>query len=204
MTYYLYVKTHSTTGLKYLGQTRSKDPHKYHGSGKYWLAHLKKHGKNFTTEIIKECKSIDQLSHWGHFYSNLWNIVNSDEWANLKPESGEGGWYLVGDLNPQKRPEVRQKTSEGMKKYLASNPKTLEQKKKHSDWNKKFWTEDRKRDHPISHSLSTVSVTDLNGISMRISKEQCDLVDRNLPLNQQQYVSVSSKEAKRRRITLGP
>ena len=44
---------------------------------------------------------------------------------------------------------------------VSGYKRTDEQKKKHSDWNKKFWTKDRKRDHPISHSISTVSVTDL-------------------------------------------
>ena len=204
MTYYLYVKTHSITGLKYLGQTRSRDPYKYQGSGKYWLAHLKKHGKHFTTEIVKECKTTGELSHWGHFYSKLWDIVNSKDWANLKPESGDGGWYLVGDLNPQKRPEVREKTSKGMKRYLASNPKTIEQKSQHSEWNKKYWTEERKRNHPISHSISTVAVTNLQGFSLRIPKEQYDAIDRTLPPEQQEYVSVSSKEARRRKIALGP
>ena len=57
MTIYLYVKTHNVTGLKYLGQTSSNDPYKYQGSGKYWRLHLKKHGNNVTTEILKECES---------------------------------------------------------------------------------------------------------------------------------------------------
>lgn len=197
--YYLYVKTHLNTGLKYLGQTRSKDPHKYPGSGKHWSAHLKKHGKNYTTEILRECLTTDELAQWGQYYSKLWNVTESKEWANLKPETGEGGWYLIGDLNPQKRPEVRKKTSEGMKKFLADNPKTDAQKKKHSEWNKSYWTAERKASHPIEHSVNTVSVTDLHGNSRRISKEEYDSVDKNLPVEQQQYVSVSSKEARRRR-----
>ncbi len=199
MTYYLYVKTHSVTGLKYLGQTRSKDPHKYPGSGKYWSAHLKKHGKQYITEILKECSTTDELQAWGQYYSTLWNVAENNEWANLKPEMGDGGWYLIGDLNPQKRPEVRKKTSSGMKKFLADNPKTDEQKKRHSEWNKSYWTTERKQSHPKDHSINTVSVTDLNGNSKRISKQDYDLIDRSLPVEQQHYVSVSSKEAKRRR-----
>jgi hypothetical protein len=57
MTIYLYVKTYSKTGLKYLGQTSSNDPHKYPGSGMYWKSHLKKHGLDYTTEILKECQT---------------------------------------------------------------------------------------------------------------------------------------------------
>ena len=91
MTIYLYVKTHKITGLKYLGKTSNKNPHKYHGSGKYWSSHLKEHGCEYDTEILCECQSNDEVREKGMYYSNLWNIVKSDLWANLKPEDGDGG-----------------------------------------------------------------------------------------------------------------
>ena len=91
MTIYLYVKTHSVTGLKYLGQTSQKDPHKYPGSGTRWIHHVRKHGYKYSTEIIKECSNKDELREWGIYYSNLWNIVNDSSWANLKPEEADGG-----------------------------------------------------------------------------------------------------------------
>lgn len=93
MTIYLYVKTHNKTGLKYLGMTKSKDPHKYPGSGTRWLHHLRKHGYDYSTEIIKECIDKSELKIWGVYYSNLWNIVESDNWANLKPEEADGGGH---------------------------------------------------------------------------------------------------------------
>ena len=89
MTIYLYVKTHRKTGLKYLGKTKN-DPFKYKGSGVYWLNHIKKHGYDVNTEIIKECVSKEEVKEFGIFYSKLWNIVESNEWANLKEESGDG------------------------------------------------------------------------------------------------------------------
>jgi hypothetical protein len=88
---YLYVKTHNVTGLKYLGKTIRKDPHKYTGSGLHWKRHLKVHGYDYTTEILKECSSKEDVCIWGLYYSELWNVVESDEWANLIPESGKGG-----------------------------------------------------------------------------------------------------------------
>ena len=51
----IYVKTHNKTGLKYLGKTE-QDPFKYSGSGRYWKKHLRVHGKDVTTEVIKECQ----------------------------------------------------------------------------------------------------------------------------------------------------
>lgn len=91
MSIYLYLKTHTVTGLKYLGKTIKKDPHKYPGSGIHWVRHLKKHGYTYTTEIIRVCHSTDELKEWGIYYSKLWNIVESDEWANLKEEAGDAG-----------------------------------------------------------------------------------------------------------------
>ena len=89
--YYLYVKTHQTTGLKYLGYTGKKDPHKYFGSGKRWLNHLRTHGFNYITEIIQECFSKEDVKKYGLYYSKLWNVVNDKNWANLKEEQGDGG-----------------------------------------------------------------------------------------------------------------
>lgn len=64
MTIYLYKKTHKNTGFKYLGKT-VQDPFKYSGSGKEWKAHLDQCGKYIETEILKECKTKEELSHWG-------------------------------------------------------------------------------------------------------------------------------------------
>jgi NUMOD3 motif len=97
VTIYLYVKTHNKTGLKYLGKTESKDPHKYPGSGTYWKYHLKKHGKDYSTEIIKECESIEEFTKWGLYYSNLWNVVESNDWANLKEETGDARGKLSAE-----------------------------------------------------------------------------------------------------------
>ena len=101
-TYYLYVKTHSRTGLKYLGFT-SRDPQVYCGSGKYWKSHLKIHGKDHTTEVIKECRNKKEIRKWGRYYSELWNVVDSNEWANLKPEEADGS--PSGSRNQNYRPE---------------------------------------------------------------------------------------------------
>ena len=89
--YYLYKKTHTQTGLQYLGYTNSADPFKYTGSGKYWVRHIKTHGYNVNTEILFETTNKEEIKQKGIYYSNLWNVVDSKLWANLKPETGEGG-----------------------------------------------------------------------------------------------------------------
>ena len=104
MSTYLYVKTHNKTGLKYLGKT-IQNPYKYKGSGIHWCRHLSKHGNDVTTEILKECQTNDEVKYWGQYYSDLWNVVNDNIWANLKPETGDGGF---GEMSASTKAKIKQ------------------------------------------------------------------------------------------------
>jgi hypothetical protein len=103
MTYYLYKKTHTKTNLQYLGFTKH-NPYRYKGSGKYWCLHIDKHGNDVQTEILFETESKQKIQELGSYYSILWNIVNSPDWANLKPESGDGGG-VTGMNKGKQRPK---------------------------------------------------------------------------------------------------
>lgn len=92
---YLYVKTHRKTGLKYLGKT-SQDPFKYNGSGLLWKRHLQKNGIDIKTEILLVTNDKKELQETGIFFSKLFNIVESEEWANLMEEQGQGGAWNKG------------------------------------------------------------------------------------------------------------
>lgn len=89
--YWLMVKTHNKTGLKYLCQTRREDPFSYPGSGKYWRLHLDEHGYDYSTEILGQYPTQEELKEAGVRYSTLHSVVESEEWANLREESGDGG-----------------------------------------------------------------------------------------------------------------
>jgi hypothetical protein len=114
MTIYLYVKTHRQTGLKYLGKTTAADPHRYTGSGIYWRDHLRVHGVDYDTEILKECQTAEEVKYWGSYYSNLWDVVNARDpagnktWANLKPEEGDGG-YIGRPWTESERQLIRER-----------------------------------------------------------------------------------------------
>jgi hypothetical protein len=86
----LYVKTHKVTGLKYLGKTE-QDPFKYLGSGKRWKRELNKYGKDIETEILFQSDDILEIKEQGVYYSKLWGVVNSPNWANFIEENGSGG-----------------------------------------------------------------------------------------------------------------
>jgi hypothetical protein len=127
MKIYLYVKTHCNTGLKYLGMTTKTDPHAYTGSGKMWRKHLKENGCSYTTEILFESTSKEEIKKKGKYYSKLWNVVKNEQWANLKIESGDGGWSPRDGIEPwnKGRPmdeDQKQKISRTKKnQYLGSN-----------------------------------------------------------------------------------
>lgn len=87
---WLYVKVHNTTGLKYLGKT-TQDPYSYDGSGQHWKLHLKKHGRNVTTVWAHKYNSQDLLKEEALFFSRVYDVVNSKEWANKIVEDGATG-----------------------------------------------------------------------------------------------------------------
>ncbi len=134
--YYLMIKTHAVTGLKYLCQTKRKDPHQYLGSGTHWTNHLNKHGKEITTEIVRECQNKDELIEWGVHFSKLWNVVESDDWANLMEENGGGGKTTPMPWNKGKKSSketvqkqidaVSKRTPETKQKMVESGERSYE------------------------------------------------------------------------------
>lgn len=158
--YYLMVKTHNITGLKYLCQTSKQDPYNYSGSGIDWKTHIKLFGNSVSTEIIAECKSKPELNKQGRYYSKLWNIVNGQDdygnkiWANRIPETGGGG-----SPSTQTREKLRQsqlgikkppRTKDHIEKLASSQrgkkkPRTSEHQRVLNDCVKKNWEDNPNR-----------------------------------------------------------
>ena len=75
--FYLYVKQHRITRLKYFGMTATKDPYVYQGSGKHWRRHLKVHGKDIETIQVWEFNNIETCEQFALNFSkenNIWVI----------------------------------------------------------------------------------------------------------------------------------
>ena len=158
-TIYLYKKTHKITGLMYLGKTISSDPYSYTGSGIYWTNHLKKHGYEIETEILKECNTEEELIKWGQYYSKLWNVVESKEWANLIEEAGPGGFWSN---------ESKQKLSKTKKDELAKlNQEELKAYVKKSCCNPKSYTIERSK--KISNALTGLTRSETNKLNCQTS-----------------------------------
>lgn len=106
--YYLCVKVHKLTGLRYLCQTK-RNPFKYLGSGVAWTMHLAKYGPEHDTFILHECSSKEERNNLGRYYSNLWHVVTASDdfgnkiWANLIPETGGGGGRKAGSYTEEEK-----------------------------------------------------------------------------------------------------
>lgn len=158
MTIYLYVKTHRKTGLKYLGKTTSTDPHAYKGSGKVWSNHLKEHGIEYDTDIIKECQTKQELSYWGRYYSELWNVVESLDWANQIPETGGGSCSLEtankisATLKGRKKGPMSEVHKQNLSKSTKGTPKprSTQHQKSWEASSKANWANNSERKKQVS------------------------------------------------------
>ena len=144
---YLMIKTHRVTGLKYLCKKVTTSDSKaisYKGSGTRWNNHLKIHGKQINTEILAkyDLDKINEFSQLCIEYSNKFDIVKSNEWANLIEENGLDG-AVIGENNPSKKMEVCLKISKsltgkyrGEKASFYGKKHTFETRQKMSTANK--------------------------------------------------------------------
>ena len=211
--YYLCVKTHSITGLKYLCQTTKSDPYKYLGSGKYWRLHLRKHGYEHLTEVIKECNTKEEVKEWGIHFSKLWNVIESDEWANLMEENGGGGkttpmpWnkgkkssektvQKLKDAVSRRTPETKQKMIDSGKRSYEKTFKLLSKEQRHEKYKNslgKLTTEQRREIGKKSEnkggevwskaSSGKVTVTDKLGNSKRVPQDLFNQMKNDMIVN---------------------
>lgn len=216
---YLYIKQHSLTGVKYFGKTSCDNVESYTGSGKYWLAHIKKHGKEHvkTIWISEPFYDMELLQEFAIFVSEEFNIVNSSEWANLIVENG-----LDGAPKGVKR-EGAFRERNGM--FGKSKEKNPFYGKKHSIEQKRIWTDMRLGDknpnaggkaftqetllklrRPKANKQNyngtpgKITCINKNGIAVQVTTEQYhSQKSLNIPIDQWEYVNTRSKEAARRK-----
>lgn len=129
--YTLMIKKHNVTGLQYLCKTNRKNTEKYTGSGVAWKKHLAKYGRDLSTTILLQTEDLSEFNKRCVEASELYNVVNSDKFANLIVETGlDGG---VTHNNPY---------------WLVGFKHSAEAKKKISDAAKDMWSRATRESHP--------------------------------------------------------
>lgn len=94
--YYLMIKEIEQTGMKYLCKRKynpadPQDHITYKGSGVLWRRILKAHPEYTIKTTVLGIYTKEELKIQGLYYSELYNIVEDKQWANLIPEKGDGG-----------------------------------------------------------------------------------------------------------------
>jgi hypothetical protein len=117
---YLYIKQHTITGLKYFGKTTKTDPYTYTGSGKYWMKHIKKHGKeHIETVWVALFHDMKECNEYAVKFSTDNDIAKSPLWANQMIEDGMTGAGSPGRIiSENQREKHRQAAKAAMDKGL--------------------------------------------------------------------------------------
>jgi hypothetical protein len=99
---YLYLKE-SPKGLKYIGKT-TNNPYDYIGSGVVWKNHIKKYklkSSDIKTTILFESEDKNIFREQAIKYSKIYDVVKSNEFANLTEEQGQGGVTFTKETHPE-------------------------------------------------------------------------------------------------------
>lgn len=170
---YIYITTNDINGKIYIGQHISESfDEKYKGSGVILQKAIKKYGFNsFTTEILHECNSIDEMNYWEQEYIKQYNATDKNIGYNIKyggsntpcPEEVKKKISEAEKRNPARTMLGKRHTEETKQKIRNSalgKPKSEEAKKKMSlskkgvfpDWfgnDNKVWVTNGQEQHII-------------------------------------------------------
>ena len=111
---YLCVKQHSVTGKLYFCKTtKSYDQMlQYVGSGTYWRKHLRRHGEEHVITLWY-CLFTERESCIGFAlsFSAQENIVESNNWANLRPENGIDGVITGSSMGEKTKRKISESST---------------------------------------------------------------------------------------------
>lgn len=167
----LYIK--ELFGVFYFGKTTKNNPYSYNGSGVIWSKRIKKYGKeNIKTLWVSDWyKDPHEIQEIALHFSKENQIVESEKWANLKPENG-----LDGDMSSDTRKKVNscpeRKRKQSIKMSGENNPsKKPTSRKKASVRMKKQWKNENFRELCIEKTYRQWEDTEFQKInSERLSK----------------------------------
>lgn len=137
---YIYKTTNLVNGKIYIGQKHSNKflGNKYLGSGKRFKDAVKHYGEEaFKVELLEEVESKELMDEREIYWIAQFNSTDSAVGYNMS-KGGNVNRAMIGEYNPSKRPEVREKISKKMlgNKYTLGRKHTQEELLKISLGNK--------------------------------------------------------------------
>ena len=97
----LLVMEHNVTGMKYFCKTTLLDRvSRYKGSGIAWRKHLKEHGMDVKMGLLGFYVEEERCREAAKKFCQEFDVVKSDQWANLVEETGRNGAIMKGEQNP--------------------------------------------------------------------------------------------------------
>ena len=127
---YIYLTTNNVNDKKYIGQHRSSVfEESYKGSGVLLQKAFDKYGKeNFTTILLDECNSEEELNDKEIYYIALSNAVDSEDFYNVA-KGGLGHTYSPWNKGLTNVQEVTQRQLEALEKgrHLPASEKQKQQ-----------------------------------------------------------------------------
>jgi hypothetical protein len=158
-------------GVKYFCKSIVENIRSYPGSGIVWKDRIKKYGKkNIKTLWVSDWYNCPyEIQKIALDFSKENQIVESSEWANLKPENG-----LDGGKNS---PESNIKNSESVRKYFSENPDARKNISENqlSRWSEESYVENQRKkqgeswDNPDIRSKRVKSMNDTRSSSEYIA-----------------------------------
>lgn len=140
----LYVMEHAITRKKYFGKTIRINSPSYLGSGSYWSNHINKYGREHVNRIWKSEIFYDEqeCKEFALAFSEFFDIVESEEWANQILESGTDGHssgYVLSDDTKSKISKSLIGKPSPKSKYEIKEPIEIRSKRTSSQTKNKIW-----------------------------------------------------------------
>lgn len=207
----LYIKQHTKTGLKYFGKSIKQDIEKYLGSGSYWLNHIRKHGIEFveTLWVSEWFYTKEEIALVAKQLSVEYDIVNSNEWANLKEETGSDGGLLPDYAINSVRHKLTGRTKETHEYIRRASEKKSQYSLDNSEWiresRKKFretvsQMSEEERKSKFGHSFSDEVKQKFREERIGKTKDTCERV-KKMSETIKNNISHMSEEERKQRFT---
>jgi hypothetical protein len=126
LTFKLMLKQHWETGINYLCITKRDNWYDYTGSGSRWKILLNAHESEILTHLLFTTDSLEEFTIACEYYSNLFDVVNNEDFANVVPELGYEG--NQGNLPEWWKTASEEDKVETRKKIKNSREKTCLEK----------------------------------------------------------------------------